>query len=115
MVNDIVQMKDVAGSQSPIWPQHMLQPFLVWSEQGTQHYQGQRYRITHRWRYLRWRGAGKVISADRLNEQALSDTDPAGESQVLDLDGLEWLDYGMAYLVESYGTNVLLVAYEDYA
>jgi len=28
---------------------------------------------------------------------------------------VEWLDYGMDYLVESYGTNVLLVAYEDYA
>lgn len=115
MVSDIVQMRDAAASESPIWPQHQLQPFLVWAEQGVTRYQGQRYRITHRWRYLRWRGAGKIVSADRLNEQTLSDSDPAGESQVLDLDNVEWLDYGMDYLVESYDTNVLLVAYEDYA
>lgn len=115
MVSDIVQMKDAAASESPIWPQHQLQPFLVWGELDNQRYQGQRYRITHRWRYLRWRGAGKIISADRLNEQTLSDSDPAGESQTLDLDGVEWLDYGMDYLAESYGTNVLLIAYEDYA
>ena len=115
VADDLTEMKDVAGSESPIWPQHQLQPFLVWAEQGTSRYQGQRYRITHRWRYLRWRGAGKIISADRLNEQTLSDSDPVGESQVLDLDGVEWLDYGMTYLVESYGTNALLVAYEDYA
>ena len=115
MVSDIVDMKDTVASESPIWPYHQLQPFLVWAEQGVTRYQGQRYRITHRWRYLRWRGAGKIVSADRLNEETLSDSDPAGESQVLDLDNVEWLDYGMDYLVESYGTNVLLVAYEDYA
>ena len=115
MKNDIVQMKDDASSESPIWPHHILQPFTVWDELGVFRYSLQKFRITHRWRYLRWRGAGKIVSGDRQYEETLSDTDPAGESQVLDLDSLEWLDYGMDYTVEGYGTNRVLVAYEDYA
>lgn len=126
--NDIAQMRDEAASESPLWLDHFLQPFQLLppgsghadpydggTGVSTLRYSNHRVRLCRRWRYLRWRGAGHVVSVDGEYEHTLSDSETAGEEQVLDLDSLEWLDYGMQYYIEDYGSYHLQCAHEDYS
>ena len=136
IANDCTAMRDDPGSTSPIWPEHHLTsnlPADCLEGVTGPYYRVQRLRFTHRFRFLRWRGGGRLASAvltnkvqsDRmggtyvpipvpLHTKPLSDSDPAGEPQMLDLDSVPWLAYGMDYYVEDYGSSVILGAQEDY-
>lgn len=113
--DDLDQMYPAANRQSPLWPEHDL---ATWhrpeGEYGMFTCSSNRFRGVRRWRYLRYRGAGRLVSADGTVTVSLSDTDPPGGAQVLDLESVA-VPYGMEYYVESYGSGVITVAYEDYA
>jgi len=78
---------------------------------GVHHY---RVRLTHRWRYLRYRSQGAVplMNADGSLSYRLPDTD--GEASVIDLDKITWLSYGMEYEIQDENENWIMCAYEDY-
>jgi hypothetical protein len=116
MADDLDEMYPAADRESPIWYEHQLTTYAGPATLGGAGptYSGGQYRHTRRWRYLHWRGAGRLVSSDGLHYQSLSDTATAGGAQTLDLDSVSWLDYGQEYTVESYGANAILVAYEDY-
>jgi len=113
--DDLNQLYPDTSRESPLWLTHELASWqYADAVQGGGQYSSKRFRLSRRWRYLRYRGAGRLVSADGSIEVSLSDTDPAGVPQVLDLESTP-LPYGMAYYVESYGDNNIAVAYEDYA
>ena len=63
---------------------------------------------------MRTDGGGKIVSADRSNETTIGDSD--GDPLTVDTESIPWLGsaFGQDYTVESYGTNRVLVAYEEY-
>ncbi|MHB0874574.1 MAG: hypothetical protein ACYC5O_00875 [Anaerolineae bacterium] len=113
--NDLNDMYPWSDRNSPVFFGHELQPVAIAATAGGVAYSERGFIVCHRWRYLRWRGAGVIESVDGLYEQSLSDTDPEGEPQVMDLDSLSWLAYGMQYRVKSKGSKTLKQAHEDYA
>lgn len=112
--NDLNQMYPASDRESPIFSQHVLSTWQGPGTVGLFDYTAFRFRGVRRWRYLRYRGAGRLVSADGTVTVSLSDTDPPGGPQVLDLESVA-VPYGMEYYVESYGSGVIIVAYEDYA
>ena len=122
--DDLNQMHPTADRQSPLWFEHDIAttqlPMAVSGgpEHGLSHLGPVGFYLAHRWRWLRYRGAGKVMSLDETYEQSLGDSDPAGETQLFDLDSLSWLTYGQGYYVavrNAYGeVPTLQAAYEDY-
>jgi hypothetical protein len=124
IANDLNQMHPTADRQSPLWLEHEIAttqlPLVVGNgpEHGLSYLGPVGFYLAHRWRWLRYRGAGKVMSLDETYEQSLSDSDPAGETQLFDLDSLSWLTYGQGYYVavrNAYGeAPTLQAAYEDY-
>lgn len=112
--NDLNQMYPASDRQSPIFSQHTFSTWQGPATLGLLEYTAFRFRGVRRWRYLRYRGAGRLVSADGTVTVSLSDTDPAGGPQVLDLESVA-VPYGMEYYVESYGSGVIVTAYEDYA
>lgn len=117
--NDINQMYPAADRESPLWPEH---PLATWRSPDAMgpldrfHWWNKRYRIRHRARFLevRTQGGAKIVSADRKNETTISDSN--GDPLTVDTESIPWLAnaYGQDYTVESYGTNEVLVAYEEY-
>lgn len=59
---------------------------------------GARFYLIHLQRWLHFRGTGDLYSADRAHSVGLSDVDNSWTA--LDLDGIEWLNYGEIYEVE---------------
>lgn len=116
IADDLDEMYPAADRESPIWYEHQLTTYAPPASLGSRGpvFTSSRYRHTHRWRYLHWRGAGRLVSSDGVNHQSLSDTTTPGEAQTLDLESVRWLDYGQEYIVESFGSGTILVAYEDY-
>jgi len=116
IADDLEQMYPASdgSTESPIWYEHQLTTYAPPAAIGVIAYSAAQYRHTHRWRWLHWRGAGRLVSADGLSYTSLSDTATPGGTQALDLDSVAWLDYGQEYTVEGYGSNTILVAYEDY-
>jgi len=114
-----------ASRESPLWMIHHLQPYQLLRPappgdpdigysaymRGVHHY---RVRLTHRWRYLRYRSQGAVplMNADGSLSYRLPDTD--GEASVIDLDKITWLSYGMEYEIQDENENWIMCAYEDY-
>lgn len=117
--NDIDQMYPAADRESPLWYEH---PLASWRTPDTMgpldrfHWRDKRYRIRHRGRFLevRTRGGAKIVSADRTNETTIADS--KGDPLTVDTESIPWLGsaFGQDYTVESYGTNEVLVAYEEY-
>lgn len=121
VTNDLNQMYPASDRESPIFSSHLLAPWQLTVEEdggtgiSTYHYSAHGIRLCHVHRYLRYRGAGKIISLDGANEVSLSDTEPSGGPQVFDLDSIKsWLPYGEQYLVQDSDSNHIVVAYEDY-
>lgn len=114
LTSDLDEMYPAADRESPIYGQHTCATWHGPATVGLFDYSAFRFRGVRRWRYLRYRGAGRLVSADGTVTVSLSDTDPAGGPQVLDLESVA-VPYGMEYYVESYGTGAIVVAYEDYA
>jgi len=113
--DDLNQMYPTSDRQSPLYYQHN---FSSWQYPDSIQYHldnvaEKRFRAVRRWRYLHYRGGGRLVSADGTVETSLSDTDPPGGPQVLDLESVA-VPYGMEYYVESYGGSSITVAYEDY-
>lgn len=116
--NDLNQMYPAADRESPIWPEHEFATHMGADSLGLAGptYTGRKFRITHRGRFLEVRtdGGGKIVSADRSNETTIGDSD--GDPLTVDTESIPWLGsaFGQDYTVESYGTNRVLVAYEEY-
>jgi len=119
--NDLNEMYPDAANESPIWLEHMFatNQLNTDADGGTlissYRYSAHKTCCVRRWRYLKWRGAGKLVSADGSYETSLSDAATAGDLQSKDLDDVAWLDYGMEYTVQDSDANHIIVAYEDYA
>ncbi len=114
--NDLDAMYPATDRESPLWCEHDLASWQGPDSLGVTgpNYSAARFRGVRRWRYLRYRGAGRLVSADGTVTASLSDSDPAGSPQVLDLESIN-VPYGMEYYVEDYGSGAITVAYEDYA
>lgn len=132
---DLVEMRDDAGSDSPIWPESWLSAYhqadLLLGLNGP-FYQAQRFRFTHRERFLWYRGSGRACSVATVTrtvwvagvastqtvpmyEYALSEGDVAGAAVCQDTEDVEWLAgaYGLEYYVESYGSSAIQSAWES--
>ena len=59
---------------------------------------GARFFNVHLQRWLHFRGTGDLLSSDHVHSIGLSDVDNGWTA--LDLDGVEWLNYGEIYEVE---------------
>ena len=114
MTADLNQMFPANDRESPIYSHHTCATWQGPLTAGLFSYSATRYRAVRRWRYLRYRGAGRLISADGTVTVSLGDTDPPGGAQVLDLESVA-VPYGMEYYVESFGSGTIVTAYEDYA
>lgn len=64
---------------------------------GCWHESNARFYLNHVYRYLYWDSVGKVESLDGANSVSLSEP-PTGVGQ-MDLDTVDWLQYGQIYLV----------------
>lgn len=123
---DINELFPAGDRPSPLWLEHDLATLQLPNQvqpAGPGHnlsFQGPvGFYLAHRWRWLRYRGAGKIMSLDGRFEHSLSDSTPvAGEAQLFDLDSLAWLTYGSGYYVGVYNVfgeePTLRQAYEDY-
>lgn len=114
--DDLNQMYPASDRESPLYWQHALASWQYPDsiQSHLDNVTDKRFRAVRRWRYLHYRGGGRLISADGTVTTSLSDTDPPGGPQVLDLESVA-VPYGMEYYVESFGGSYITVAYEDYA
>jgi hypothetical protein len=98
---DLVAMRDdTTLGASPILSWHPVTSHRSDALISTVTIANPRWWFLHRWRYLRWVGSGTIYSADRVYSQSLGDTTPAGSVQVMDLETVSWMSYGMEYWVE---------------
>jgi hypothetical protein len=65
--------------------------------EGCWHESNARFYITHTYRYLYWDSTGRIESLDGANTVGLSE--PATGVGQIDLDSIDWLQYGQVYLV----------------
>jgi len=123
LTNDLAQMNPDSTGGSPAYSEHEFASFRghnmgVYEETGTitdlGHMTARKWRMTHTYDYLRWRGAGKVYSADGVNTYTLSDTTTTGGAQTLELKALSWLAKGDRYWVADEGSSEMLTCYEDW-
>lgn len=120
LADDLEDMKPDAASGSPLWPEHVFssyRPFNRHTENlpslvTTYRIDGRRWGLLHTFDYLRYRGAGRIVSADGQYNYTLSDSNPSGSPMVFELKSLTWLAKGDWYAVEDTGT--LNMAYEDW-
>jgi hypothetical protein len=130
LADDMTEMKDDAASDSPIWPEHYLASYLPGDE--TKNVTGPFWwlrwlRFTHRWRFLRYRGSGRICSIANAVPPRQFDIDGEAEPEyqrniidtgqdegLIDLDSLGWLAYGMDYYVQDTGGHAILCAQEEY-
>ena len=115
---DLEAQKPAVGKASPNWYEHEFSGQTTqFQDAGDQHiftFINRKFKFCHTWPYLRYRGAGRLWSADLAHSQALSDTDPAGGDNLLDLRTLAWLAVGDWYFVQNDDSSVILTAYEDW-
>jgi hypothetical protein len=110
--NDLNQMYPASNRESPLWYIH---EFASWQYPDIvlygPTYRNKRYRLVHRWRYLRYRGGGRIYCPSLGIETSLRDTEPPGQPQIIDLSSTN-IPYGVEYYVESFGDSAITVAYE---
>lgn len=121
---DLLAMKDVAGYQSPIFNAYDMATAQIGAIAHISIVSPKRFRPTHRWRYLRYRGAGRITSVQGkvvgitvvpMFETGLSDSTTPGDAMILDLDSISWLEYGAQYYVQDSGGSSITNCHEDYA
>jgi hypothetical protein len=127
---DMTEMRDDAASDSPIWPEHYLASYQPGAEaRGVTgpFFWLKWQRFTHRWRFLRYRGSGRIcsianavppreasITGEAAPEYQRNITDTGEDEGLIDLDSLGWLAYGMDYYVQDTAGHLVLCAQEDY-
>jgi hypothetical protein len=130
LADDMTDMQDDAGSGSPIWPEHYLASYQPADEErGIKGpFWGLKWqRFTHRWRFLRYRGSGRIcsiangvpprefsITGEAAPTYQRNITDTGQDEGLIDLDSLGWLAYGMDYYVQDTAGHLILCAQEDY-
>lgn len=127
IADDLEAMKPAAGKASPNWYEHEFVAYRGHDQAaypilptGLASHLARRWYLCHNYPYLRWRGAGRIGSiatapdGGPLYSHNLTDTDPAGGAQILDLKALNWLAPGDWYAVADDGDNAILTAYEDF-
>ncbi len=119
---DLEEMRPDAGSESPVWPEHLLVSHTT-DGLGLLEITGRRWQLVHLHDFLLWRGAGRIVSTDGQFSQNLAYTEAdqvaieggsnERELQVLDLRTLGWLAVGDIYYVEDVSTSIIAAAYES--
>lgn len=64
-----------------------------------EHKSSAEFYLTHNYRYLYWDSTGQIQSTDGTKTVGLSDPDTPGAAGQIDLDSIDWLLYGMMYVV----------------
>lgn len=120
--DDLEDMKPTGPyGSSPVWYEHTFSTYRGFVQDCQEldplslvEITGRRWRFWHTFDFLRYRGAGKVVSQDGAYTYSLPDSNPAGGAQVFDLRSLAWLASGDWYYVEDSGGQRILTAYEDW-
>lgn len=118
LADDLEDMRPIDSKGSPLWYEHGFSTFRPGCGDvdpvGKWLYTGRRWLMFKTFGYLSWIGAGELVSYDGMYTHALTDSSPAGETQLLELSTLTWMATGDWYYVQDSDDGAIETCYENW-